>query len=163
MAKNDKRARKWKLYYKAKEWIAPYPEWFEKPNEYTLNDFVEHFKIKPDEAQKLIERLIYDKKLKKSDKEGTYIAIRICDICGKDFDNWDLQENHHHTYNFGYGSKHDLEYLEFDVCADCFDKIVDTILPLFPKSPLQDMECYQDKPLDPLYIQKVENHDNDPY
>ena len=112
---------------------------------------------------KLIDRLIYDKKLKKSDKEDTYIALRICDICGKDFDNWDLQENHHHTYNFGFGSKHDLEYLEFDVCADCFDKIIDTILPLFPKSPLKDMECYQDKPLDPLYTQKVEHHDKDPY
>lgn len=165
MDETDERKRKWKIYHDAKEWIEPYPSWFNKPLEFTLEEFVERFKISKGEATKLIERLIKDKRLKKSDtKENVYIAIRVCDICGKEFDDWDLQENHHHYHNFGYGSaKHDLESIEFDVCAECFDKIVDAILPLFPKSPMSQMEIYSEAPEHHPYITETIKHDNDPY
>lgn len=160
---NLERERKWKLYIDAKEWIVPYPSWFEKPVRYTVNDFVNHFNISEEEAQKLINRLVEDKKLKKSDEEGVYIALRLCDICGREFDDWDKQENHHHSYNFGFGSKHDLEFIEFDVCASCFDKLVDAILPLFPKSPMSEMDTYSEAPEYEPYLERVERHDKDPF
>lgn len=162
---NIERKRKWSLYQEVKEWISPHPSWGKKQSNFTVKDFVERFKISKAEAIKIIEGLIKDKKLKKSDAaEDVYVAIRICDICGRNFDDWDLQENHHHYYSFGYGSiRHDLESIEFDVCAECFDKLIDAILPLFPKSPMSQMEIYSEAPEHHPYVTEVSKHDSDPY
>jgi len=164
MVGNKGRKRKWELYQKAKEWVSPvpFPKVYGFDNKRTLDDFVKHFKISKDEAQKLVNRLIEEGKLIKCE-DDKYESIRICSMCGKKFDGWDIQGDNHFVHHFGYGSKHDLEVFEADLCLDCFDKVVDTILPLFPKSPLEPIEVYQDKSGGEMYIQRVNRHDNDPY
>ncbi len=53
----------------------------------------------------------------------------ICNMCGKQFDILDKQENFGFNYYVGYGSKHDLEYIEAHFCCQCFDKILDQLIP----------------------------------
>ena len=48
----------------------------------------------------------------------------ICDCCGKDFNAFDEQEEFGFHYDrIGYGSVHDNESINVDMCCDCFDKI----------------------------------------
>ena len=64
---------------------------------------------------------------------------QICTMCGKEFNEWDES---FHTGNFdlfvGYGSKYDDERIQFSLCIDCFDRMMDTILPLFKINPIVD-------------------------
>lgn len=53
---------------------------------------------------------------------------RVCNMCGKDFDMWDEQENFGLHYNVGYGSKFDGEVINADLCCDCFDKLMDSYI-----------------------------------
>ena len=63
----------------------------------------------------------------------------ICNICGKEFDLWDQQENFGLNYHVGYGSKFDGEHISVDMCCDCFDELMNTyILPRCKISPLED-------------------------
>lgn len=160
---NAERKRKWMIYHKAKKWIIPNPSWTKKKSLFKRNDFERHFKISGYEADKLIKKLIKDKKLVKTDETGVYKAIRICSMCGRTFDDWDLQENNYVYHHFGYGSRHDLQIFEVDLCCDCYDKIIDTILPLFPCSPIRDSDMYSDPPEYHPYAQDKFEHDNDPY
>lgn len=62
---------------------------------------------------------------------------KFCNLCGKEFDNWDSQESFGiHTGKIGYGSKHDGDKLELDLCCDCFDKVIDDLIPKCKISPL---------------------------
>lgn len=55
------------------------------------------------------------------------IIMKKCNVCGKDFDEYDLQEDFGiHTY-VGYGSKYDCTHIECDICCDCFDKLYDQL------------------------------------
>lgn len=50
----------------------------------------------------------------------------ICNMCGKELDLWDEQENFSVVnYNIGFGSKYDGCELRLDLCCDCMDKIID--------------------------------------
>lgn len=49
-----------------------------------------------------------------------------CNVCGKKFDFWDTQENYNIFTHCGYGSKHDGEIVDLDICCDCFDKMIDS-------------------------------------
>ena len=49
-----------------------------------------------------------------------------CNLCGKEMDFWDVQEEFSiHNFNIGYGSKHDGDALELDLCCDCMDDLID--------------------------------------
>lgn len=49
-----------------------------------------------------------------------------CNLCGKEMDFWDVQEAFSiQSFNIGYGSKHDGEALELDLCCDCMDDLID--------------------------------------
>lgn len=62
---------------------------------------------------------------------------KFCNLCGKEFDIWDSQENLGiHTGTIGYGSGHDGDKLELDLCCDCFDKVIDDLIPKCKISPL---------------------------
>lgn len=65
----------------------------------------------------------------------------VCNMCGKDFDMWDTQENfgfHHHV---GYGSEFDGEVINLDLCCECFDKLMkEHILPGCRISPIEGQE-----------------------
>ncbi len=162
MTQENERKRKWNLYKDALNWIAPLPSWKEKCRDYSVNDFIEHFHIDVDEANKLINKLITDNKLKKTNKDGLYKAVLICSMCGKEFDDLDIQENNHIVHCFGYGSKYDLNILDIHLCIDCFDKMIDTILPLFTNCPLRELEMYNNSD-GSSSIQIVDKHIKDPY
>ena len=57
---------------------------------------------------------------------------RVCNVCGKDFDMWDEQEEFGLHYCVGYGSKYDGETINVDLCCECFDKLMDSYI--IPKS-----------------------------
>ena len=49
-----------------------------------------------------------------------------CNLCGKEMDFWDVQEEFSiQSYYIGYGSKHDGDALELDLCCDCMDDLID--------------------------------------
>lgn len=48
----------------------------------------------------------------------------ICNKCGKKFDIWDIQEDFSIYKHMGYGTEHDGESLELDLCCDCMEKII---------------------------------------
>lgn len=66
---------------------------------------------------------------------------RICNICGKDFDLWDEQEDFSLRRHVGYGSEFDGSRIDLDMCCTCFDKLMNTyILPQCVISPISDEE-----------------------
>lgn len=52
-----------------------------------------------------------------------------CNLCGKDFDLWDKQENFGFDYYVGYGSKYDLQHISAHFCCRCFDRLLDELTP----------------------------------
>lgn len=48
-----------------------------------------------------------------------------CNLCGKNFDFWDEQEDFSIYTRIGYGSKYDDEQLKLDLCCECMDKLID--------------------------------------
>ena len=69
------------------------------------------------------------------------INTTICNMCGKTFDKWDEQESFGIHENVGYGSKHDGDIINLDMCCDCFDKLIDNyILPQCYQSPIEDTD-----------------------
>lgn len=62
-------------------------------------------------------------------------AKRVCNVCGKVFDQLDEQENFGFDYHVGYGSRYDLTHLRAHICIDCFDKLMDGFIPLCKISP----------------------------
>lgn len=59
------------------------------------------------------------------------MTIKKCNICGREFDIWDAQEGFHIGNSsddvIGYGSRHDGERCECDLCVDCFDRLMEAI------------------------------------
>ena len=50
----------------------------------------------------------------------------ICNMCGKEFDLWDEQEDFSIIKSrIGYGSRYDDHRLELRFCCDCMDRIID--------------------------------------
>ena len=54
---------------------------------------------------------------------------KVCNMCGKIFDLWDHQEDFCFDHYIGYGSVHDFEHMQLNLCCQCFDKVIDWILP----------------------------------
>lgn len=50
---------------------------------------------------------------------------RVCNLCGKELDIFDTQENFTIHKRIGYGSVHDGEQVHLRLCCDCFDRLVD--------------------------------------
>lgn len=54
----------------------------------------------------------------------------FCNVCGKEFDLYDRQEDFGiHTGTIGYGSKYDGDSINLDMCCDCFDKLMEDMIP----------------------------------
>ncbi len=60
-------------------------------------------------------------------------------MCGKKFDTWDEQENFGIHSIPGYGSKYDGDRIELDLCCECFDKVMDIIVPMCQESPIREV------------------------
>lgn len=69
--------------------------------------------------------------------------MKKCTMCGKEFDMWDEQENFCFEHNVGYGSKYDMEKVNVNLCCDCFDKVMDMIIPMCKESPIIHTEELQ--------------------
>lgn len=52
------------------------------------------------------------------------IIIR-CNLCGKELDEVDRNLHFSMHRRIGYGSKHDGELLDLDICGKCMDAIID--------------------------------------
>ncbi|MEG0570471.1 MAG: hypothetical protein RR497_02380 [Oscillospiraceae bacterium] len=53
-------------------------------------------------------------------------------------DMWDEQEYFCIDRTIGYGSKYDGCRVKFQLCCDCFDKVLDIAAPLCKESPITD-------------------------
>ena len=51
---------------------------------------------------------------------------KYCNMCGKEFDEWDTIQNWNIHGRAVYGSKYDLELISVDLCCDCMDKVIDS-------------------------------------
>lgn len=51
---------------------------------------------------------------------------RRCNLCGKELDMWDLQEDFSIRHSeIGYGSRYDMCSLDIWFCCSCMDSIID--------------------------------------
>ena len=64
----------------------------------------------------------------------------ICTMCSKTLDEADKEQDFHFKQWIGYASKYDMNIFEARLCCDCFDKILDTVLPMFKSNPLTEYE-----------------------
>ena len=71
-----------------------------------------------------------------NEKTSSIDDKHICTMCGKELDDCDTDANFHFKHYIGYGSAYDLHMFEAHLCCNCFDKILDTILPMFKHKPL---------------------------
>ena len=65
---------------------------------------------------------------------------KVCNMCGKTFDIWDHQENFCVDRCLGYGSAHDFEHIQLNLCCQCFDKVIDWILPQCKHNPMSEYQ-----------------------
>ena len=64
--------------------------------------------------------------------------VKICNMCGKTFDFWDNQESFCFDHYIGYGSTHDFERIRLNLCCNCFDKVIDWIIPQCKHDPISE-------------------------
>lgn len=50
---------------------------------------------------------------------------KTCNMCGKELDIWDKQEDFSIHRHLGYGTKYDESYLDIQICCDCMEKFID--------------------------------------
>lgn len=50
---------------------------------------------------------------------------KACNMCGREFDMWDAQEDFTIERYLGYGTKYDGERLSLHLCCFCMEKIID--------------------------------------
>ena len=73
------------------------------------------------------------------------MTLKKCNMCGKSFDMWDDYANFGMSYEIGYGSKHDGESLDLDLCCDCFDRVMDIITPMCKLPPWRESASENDE------------------
>lgn len=59
-----------------------------------------------------------------------------CTMCGKTLDEDDMFENYGADMHIGYGSKYDMSHIRFQLCCDCFDRLLDMVIPLCKTNPI---------------------------
>lgn len=52
-------------------------------------------------------------------------GVKKCNLCGKQFDLWDIQEDFCIHKRLGFGTKYDGDVLHMYICCDCMDAIID--------------------------------------
>lgn len=55
---------------------------------------------------------------------GNVMKICRCNKCGKYFDELDHQQPHNISGFMLYGSEHDGEWVEIDLCVSCLDSLI---------------------------------------
>ena len=67
---------------------------------------------------------------------GSRLVSTECTMCGKTLDEDDRAENYSADMHIGYGSKYDMSHIRFQLCCDCFDRIMDMVIPLCKTNPV---------------------------
>ena len=65
---------------------------------------------------------------------------KVCNMCGKTFDFWDEQEKLCFDHQIGYGSAYDLHRIRLNLCCQCFDKVLNWILPQCKHNPMSEFQ-----------------------
>lgn len=67
----------------------------------------------------------------------------VCNKCGKVFDQWDLNAEAGLWIGLGYGSKHDGEGCDLDLCLNCLDELIDScvVSPLYEQNRGEGCSC----------------------
>lgn len=60
----------------------------------------------------------------------------LCNLCGKEFDIWDEQEEFGIHTRPGYGSQYDGDDVDLDLCCRCFDRLMNKLIPMCKLDPL---------------------------
>jgi len=99
------------------------------------------------ERQKMLIKQIYEEMVneKKSNNEPEvihYTGEQVCNICGEKFNILDERANFGLHYKVGFGSKYDLTKIDLNMCCNCFDKVLDYILPQCKIDPLTDVSFW---------------------
>lgn len=48
----------------------------------------------------------------------------ICNLCGKELDMWDMQEDFRIRRKFGYGTQYDGDDLDLRLCCSCMEMLI---------------------------------------
>lgn len=64
------------------------------------------------------------------------MIVRKCNCCGKEFDMWDEQEDFSMKRHVGYGSKFDGCVIDIDLCCNCFDGVLEDLIPKCEINPI---------------------------
>lgn len=64
----------------------------------------------------------------------------VCNMCGKDFSETDTYLAFGMHNNIGYGSKHDGDVMNLDLCCDCTDKFIAKLSECCKIAPLIEFE-----------------------
>lgn len=68
------------------------------------------------------------------------MLIQKCNVCGKEFDGMDSYSQFGIKTTPHYGSKYDSDNIHLDLCCDCFDNLMDYIIPKCKLSPIKELE-----------------------
>lgn len=61
---------------------------------------------------------------------------KVCNLCGKELDIFDRNENYTIHKHIGYGSIHDGDNVHLQLCCGCFDKTIDACM----VSPIEEVD-----------------------
>lgn len=67
-------------------------------------------------------------------------GIIRCNICGKEFNDFDEDFEFGVHWRIGYGSQHDGDKVDLDLCPECFDKFIHKLRKKCKIDPI--VECY---------------------
>lgn len=61
---------------------------------------------------------------------------KVCNLCGKELDIFDLNQAFVMNNHIGYGSMHDGDDVSLRLCCDCFDKLIEkcVVSPIIARS-----------------------------
>ena len=68
------------------------------------------------------------------------MKIYKCNICGRTIDEYDVESGFAIQYRPGWRSKYDNECVNVDLCVDCSDAMIDTLIALCKIHPIQNSQ-----------------------
>ena len=63
-----------------------------------------------------------------------------CTMCGKQFTTWDSQQGFGFDYTCGHGTRFEDQHIKIDLCCECFDEVMDFLIPLCKEDPILETE-----------------------
>lgn len=67
-------------------------------------------------------------------------GLTRCNVCGQLFTDLDEKEHIGLHSKIGYGSKHDGDIIDLDICCSCFDNLIDKLASRCMINPIHENE-----------------------